>query len=107
MGGGVRDWRAGRRRPGALEPEAESEADGSVLELAEDVACKVVADFPVARNRLTDPRSRILVPVVPPAVSEQHATRLGELTDQFDALHGIWSSATRRTPGMLPLVSSL
>jgi hypothetical protein len=47
-----------------------------------------------------------LIPIVFPAVADERAAHPRELLNQLDPLHGTWSSATLRTPGMAPLVRS-
>ena len=82
-------------------------AERSVPKLAEDVPGEVLAELAVARHRLTDSGLGILIPVVIPAVTDEDAAGFLDLPDQGHAFHWIWSSATRRTPGIRPLVSSL
>lgn len=63
-------------------------------------------DLPMAWNGLADPGSRVLIPIVPSAVPDEDAAALLDLANEIAAFHGTCSSATRRTSGILPPVSS-
>ena len=76
------------------------------LELSQDVTGEMLIDFPVSRDRLAGSGFGILIPVVAPATAQKDAAALLQLPDQVDTFQAMFSSATRRTPGMLPLVSS-
>jgi len=78
----------------------------SVLEHLKDVLDQGLFDFSMAWDRLADTRSRVLIPIVPSTVSNEDAAVLLDLTNEVAPLHDTCSSATRRTSGMLPLVSS-
>ena len=80
--------------------------NGLILESAQNVVGQMVADFTMPRHGLTRPRSWILIPVGPPSMSKQGAATLFEAPNQVGPFHAIRSSATRRTPGIRPLVSS-
>lgn len=78
----------------------------SVFEHPKDVLGQGFFDFCMTWDRLTDTCSRVLIPVVASAVSNEDAAVLLDLGNEIATLHGTCSSATRRTSGMLPLVSS-
>lgn len=78
----------------------------SVLEHLEDVLRQRLFDFSMAWDRLADTRSRVLIPIMPSTVSNENAAVLLDLTNEVTMLHDTCSLATRRTSGMLPLVSS-
>jgi len=78
----------------------------SVLEHLEDVLGQRLFDFLMAWDRLADTRSRVLIPIMPLTVSNENAAVLLDLTNEVATLHDTCSLATRRTSGMLPLVSS-
>ena len=78
----------------------------SVLEHLKDVLDQGLFDFSMAWDRLADTRSRVLIPIVPSTVSNEDAAVLLDLTNEVATLHDTCSLATRRTSGMLPLVSS-
>ena len=78
----------------------------SVLEHIKNVFCQGLFNFAMARNGLADTCSRVLIPIMAPAVSNEGTAFLLDLTDEVTAFHGSCNSATRRTSGMLPLVSS-
>ena len=78
----------------------------SVLEHLEDVLGQRLFDFSMAWDRLADTRSRVLIPIMPFTVSNENAAVLLDLTNEVATLHDSCSLATRRTSGMLPLVSS-
>ena len=77
-----------------------------ILEHLEDVLDQRLFDFSMAWDRLTDTRSRVLITIVPSTVSNEEAAVLLDLANKVAPLHDTWSLATRRTSGMLPLVSS-
>ena len=76
------------------------------FQLSQDMACERLFDLVVSRNRLANAGLGILVPIVSPAMSEEHATLLFDLADQVNTLHEIGNSATWRTPGIFPPVRS-
>jgi hypothetical protein len=67
---------------------------------------KVLVDFTMPRYRLTRSRLGVLIPVVPPSMAQQDTAAAFQSTDEIDAFHAIRNSATRRTPGIRPLVNS-
>ena len=77
-----------------------------ILEHLEDVLGQRLFDFLMAWDRLTDTHSRVLITIVPSTVSNEEAAVLLDLTDEIATFHETWSLATRRTSGMLLLVSS-
>jgi len=60
----------------------------------------------MARHWLAHAGARVLIPVVFASVANEHATHRRELLNEFDPLHGTWSSARLRTHGIAPLVTS-
>ena len=66
----------------------------------------MLVDFGVTWNRLGDLRGGVMIPIVLPAVANQHAATGFELSDEVLALHRSVSSASLRTPGISPLVRS-
>lgn len=64
-------------------------------------------DLPMTWNRLGDASLRVLIPVVFSAMPDEQASGALQFLDEIDPLHD-WteSSATRRIPGMAPLVRS-
>ena len=89
--------RAGNRRGGLV---------GSVFELLEDVAGEMLLDLAVAGNGLAHAGFRVPIPVVPAARPDEDTSVLLDPADEVAPFHVIWSSATWRTPGTLPLVTS-
>ena len=89
--------RVGNRRGGLV---------GSVFELLEDVAGEMLLDLAVAGNGLAHAGFRVPVPVVPAARPDEDTSVLLDPADEVAPFHVIWSSATWRTPGTLPLVTS-
>ena len=72
-----------------------------------DMFCQGFLYLPMSRNGLTNPGFRILVSIVPRATANQDASAIFNPADKIAALHDNWSSATRRTLGIFPPVSSL
>jgi hypothetical protein len=58
------------------------------------------------RNRLTLLRTRVLIPIMLAAVTDENTTHSVQLLDELDALQAICSSARRRTQGTFPDVTS-
>jgi len=54
---------------------------GSVFHLPENVASKMIFDFTVSWNWLTSSSSRVLIPIMSPAVSDEDRTALFKLPD--------------------------
>ncbi len=79
---------------------------GSVFQLGKNMMGQTLIDFTVSRDGLTCPCSRILVPIVATPMTQQDTAFVLQTSDQVRSLHAISSSATRRTPGIRPLVSS-
>jgi len=77
-----------------------------VLEHLKGVLEQRLFDFLMARDRLADTRVRVLIPIVPSTMSNENAAVLLDLTNEVAPLHDTCNLATRRTSGMLPLVSS-
>jgi hypothetical protein len=78
----------------------------SVFQLPKNVACEMILDFGMTRNRLTGVSAWVLLPVVSPTMPDEDASRCFDLADEFSPFHASCSSATRRTVGMFPLVTS-
>jgi hypothetical protein len=79
---------------------------GLILQSAENMVRQVVADLAMPRHGLACTGPWILIPIVPPPTSKQDAPILFKAPNQVGPFHAIRSSATRRTPGIRPLVSS-
>jgi len=78
----------------------------SALQLAQNMARQMLVDFTMPRHRLTCAGSRILIPVVATPMAKQDTAFILQTADQVRSLHAISNSATRRTPGIRPLVNS-
>jgi hypothetical protein len=63
-------------------------------------------DLAMPWDRLGDFRPGILIPIVFSTVPNEHAAQSFDLVNQISTLHETWSSATRRTAGISPLVKS-
>lgn len=72
----------------------------------QDALGKGFIDLGVTRYRLRNIRDGIVIPIVLSAVTNKHATVGFKLPDEVFALHRSVSSASFRTPGILPLVRS-
>jgi hypothetical protein len=70
--------------------------------LFNDRTCKKLVDLAMPRHWLCHARARVLIPVVPPTMSDQNASHLLDLLDQVSALHATSSSAALRAAGMCP-----
>src|ERR1035441_6474650 len=80
---------------------------GSVSELLQDVLGEALVDLAVPRHGLGNPGAGIAIPIVLAAAPHEHTSVLLQAADQVLSLHEKDSSATRRTPGISPLVRSL
>jgi hypothetical protein len=83
-----------------------SRREASAFQLPKDVASQILFDLAVSRHGLTYSRTGVLIPVVACPVSQKNAPSLFQAIDQVKSLHAMRNSATRRTPGIRPLVSS-
>jgi hypothetical protein len=73
----------------------------------QDMFGKRIGYLSVSRNRLTDPRDRILVPVVVAAPPHQHTTPRLKEPNEVGALHLMLSSPTLWTREISPEETSL
>ncbi len=73
----------------------------------QDVASEKFVDLGVTRDRLTNFRHGILVPIMSSAMPDEDRPGLLDLTDQIAPLHASSISAWRRTQGIAPPVNSL
>jgi len=78
----------------------------STLEFFEDVPGYQFIGFPMIRHRLVNTCVAIHIPTMFAAVADEQTSGVLKLPDQVRVLHPSDSSATRRTPGILPLVRS-
>ena len=76
------------------------------LQLFQNMCGKELVNLPMSRHWLGDTRFWVAVPIVFAAVSDKNASSIFELASQVSTLHQIDNSATRRTPGISPLVKS-
>jgi hypothetical protein len=64
-------------------------------------------DIRVPRDGLRNFRGGIVIPIVLATVPDEETAERFKLPDKLLALHGSVNSASLRTPGIAPLVSSL
>ena len=83
-----------------------SDGIGSAHKLLQDVLSKELLDLPVTGHWLRNARLRIAIPIMISTVADQAASGLFQCPDQVAPLHPIDSSASRRMPGISPLVRS-
>jgi len=79
---------------------------GLVFKHVDDMSAQIFLDFSMPWNRLGYFRPLVLIPVVFGAMTYEYASRLFQFFDQIPSFHATFSSATFRTQGILPLVSS-
>jgi hypothetical protein len=70
---------------------------GSGFQFPDDVPGKMFLDFPVPGNGLACACLWVLIPIMPPAMSDENAARPFKLADKINPFHANWSSATCRT----------
>ena len=85
---------------------AQTDKNGSVAELFQNVLGEDLVYFLVPGNGLGDVRPWVGVPIMLPTVTNQQTPDGFEFPDQVGLLHPIVSSDTLRMPGSSPLVRS-
>ena len=78
----------------------------SVFQFPKDVAGEMVFDLGMARDRLTGMGSRILIPVVSAAVTNQNTSVIFNFIDQIVPFHPTAISPCLRIPGIFPVLIS-
>ncbi|WP_422678751.1 hypothetical protein [Chlorogloeopsis fritschii] len=73
----------------------------------DDMFGKLFLNFSMPWNRLRYFCFRILIPVMLTTMTNEYTSHLFEVFDQISSFHDTSSSATFRTLGIVPLVSSL
>ena len=76
------------------------------FQLPENVAGEALVDLPMPGHRLACSCPGVLIPIMPAPVPKQDAPIRLQSLDQVFSLHAIRNFATRRTPGIWPLVNS-
>ena len=78
----------------------------SVFHFSDNMTGEMFVDFPMSRDGLTNAGSGILIPVMSSSMPQENAAILFKLPDKIIAFHANCISATWRTPGIFPLVTS-
>ena len=59
-----------------------------IAQFSDDAAREKILDLTMARDRLAQARTRVLIPIVFATVANEHAAHRGELLKKLDPLHG-------------------